>query len=80
MGRPKKVDQTAGDSSPAVVDDDYMRRPMESVNVDSLEGEHLKRYAKRAGIRQADIDGLTPDRLRQNIKLAIAYHFELLTE
>lgn len=80
MARPRKASVSAGASAPAVSDDDYMRRPMESVNVDSLDGDDLKRYAKRAGISQRDIDGLTPDRLRQNIKLAIATHFELLTE
>lgn len=79
MARPRKAD-AAGASAPAVSDKDYMRRPLESVDVDSLHGDHLKRYAKRAGIGQRDIESLTPDRLRQNIKLAIAYHFELLTE
>lgn len=55
-------------------------RPLGSVNVDSLSGEPLKVYAKRAGLRQADIDFLSEDRLRQNIKIAIANHFELLSE
>jgi hypothetical protein len=50
------------------------------VNVDSLSGAPLKAYAKRAGLRQADIDFLSEDRLRQNIKIAIANHFELLSE
>jgi hypothetical protein len=55
-------------------------RPLGSLNVDSLSGDVLKRYAKRAGVRQHDIDGLTEDRLRQNVKLTIANHFELLSE
>lgn len=55
-------------------------RPLGSVDVDSLSGDPLKQYAKRAGIRQADIDFLSEDRLRQNIKIAIANHFELLSE
>lgn len=68
-------------AQPATTDDASQdRRPLESVDVNSLEGEALRRYAKRAGIRQADIDFLSDDRLRQNIKLAIANHFELLTE
>lgn len=54
-------------------------KPLGSVDVDSLSGEPLKVYAKRAGLRQADIDFLSEDRLRQNVKLAIANHFELLT-
>lgn len=55
-------------------------RPLGSVNVDGLCGVELKAYAARAGVRRADIDGLSEDRLRQNIKLTIANHFELLAE
>lgn len=84
MARPRKADAVVGALAPAAValsaDMDYMKRPLESVDVQSLSGEHLKRYAKRAGISQRDIDNLTPDRLRQNIKIAIANHFDLLTE
>lgn len=60
--------------------DESSWRPLGSVNVDSLTGQALKDYAKRAGLRQDDIDFLTEDRLRQNVKLAIANHFELLSE
>lgn len=55
-------------------------RPLGSVDVDSLSGQVLKDYAKRAGVRQHDIEALSEDRLRQNVKLVIANHFELLTE
>ena len=54
-------------------------RPLGSVDVDSLSGYDLKAYAARAGVRQADIEHLTEDRLRQNVKITIANHFELLT-
>lgn len=60
--------------------DESSWRPLGSVDVDSLAGEALKAYARRAGLREADIDFLTEDRLRQNVKLAIANHFELLSE
>ena len=60
--------------------DESSWRPLGSVDVDSLTGEALKAYARRAGLREADIDFLTEDRLRQNVKLAIANHFELLSE
>ncbi len=55
-------------------------RPLGSVDVDSLSGDVLKRYAKRAGVPARDIEHLTEDRLRQNVKLTIANHFELITE
>ncbi len=61
-------------------DDSSSWKPLGSVDVNSLSGEALKAYAKRACIRPADIEFLTEDRLRQNIKIAIANHFELLTE
>lgn len=60
--------------------DESSWRPLGSLDVDSLAGEALKAYARRAGLREADIDFLTEDRLRQNVKLAIANHFELLSE
>lgn len=56
------------------------RKPLGSLDVDALGGEALKRYARRAGVSPRDVDGLTEDRLRQNVKLTIANHFELLTE
>lgn len=75
---------TQSEASPASADplppSNESWRPLGSVDVDSLSGEPLKRYAKRAGLRQADIDFLSEDRLRQNIKIAIANHFELLSE
>lgn len=54
--------------------------PLGSVNVDDLSGESLKRYALRAGVHHRDVAGLTEDRLRQNVKLVIAEHFELILE
>jgi hypothetical protein len=56
------------------------RRPLGSVEVDSLSGDALRAYAKRAGVSPRDVAGLSEDRLRQNTKLVIAYNFELLTE
>lgn len=69
-------------AQPAVDIDDLVRpdRPLGSVDVDTLSGEALKRYARRAGVWHADIDTLTEDRLRQNTKLKIAEHFDLLSE
>lgn len=61
----------------ALADD---RRPLESVNVDSLSGEALRAYARRAGVIPRDVANLTEDRLRQNTKLVIQTHFELLSE
>lgn len=55
-------------------------RPLGSVNVDDLSGEVLKRYALRAGVHHRDVAGLSEDRLRQNVKLVIAEHFDLITE
>lgn len=54
--------------------------PLASVDVDSLAGEALRKYARRAGVPQRDVDSLTDDRLKQNVKLTIARHFELLTD
>lgn len=54
--------------------------PLGSVDVDSLSGLKLRAYALHAGIQRIDVANLTEDRLRQNIKLFIANHFELLTE
>lgn len=56
------------------------RRPVGSVDVDSLSGDALRRYARRAGVLPRDCENLTEDRLRQNTKIVIANHFELLTE
>lgn len=69
----------AAPESPAQADESSWK-PLGSVNVESLSGDALKQYARRAGVPQKDIDFLTEDRLRQNVKLAIANHFELLTE
>jgi hypothetical protein len=70
--QPPKVDASAQDPSD--------RKPLGSVDVDSLSGDALRRYAQRAGVLPRDVVGLTEDRLRQNTKLTIANHFELLTE
>lgn len=56
------------------------RKPLGSVHVDDLSGDALKRYARRAGVSQRDVESLTEDRLRQNTKLTIANHFDLITE
>lgn len=54
--------------------------PLASVDVDKLAGDALRRYARRAGVPQRDVDNLTEDRLKQNVKLTIARHFDLITE
>ena len=55
-------------------------KPLGSVHIDSLSGDALKRYARRAGVRELDVQNLTEDRLRQNTKLAIQNLFDLITE
>lgn len=37
-------------------------------SIDDMAGPLLKAYARRIGIKQRDVDGLTEDRLRQNCK------------
>lgn len=54
--------------------------PLGSLDVDSLSGDELRAYARRAGVLPRDVDHLSEDRLRQNTKLTIANHFELLAE
>lgn len=77
---PKPVPASRPQAEPPQEQDSSSWKPLGSVDVDSLSGHALKAYAKRAGVGQRDIDALTEDRLRQNVKLAIANHFELLTE
>lgn len=55
-------------------------KPLGSVHIDSLSGAELKAYARRAGVLPRDVENLTEDRLRQNTKLVIENHFELLSE
>jgi isopenicillin N synthase-like dioxygenase len=40
------------------------RRP-----IDEMSGALLKAFARKVGIKQRDVDGLTEDRLRQNCKV-----------
>jgi hypothetical protein len=54
--------------------------PLGSLDVMSLKGKALKDYALRAGVPQRDVDHLTEDRLRQNTRMQITHHFELLDE
>lgn len=67
---PRRVSPLAPDNPP----------PLASVDVDSLAGAALKEYARRAGVPARDIQNLTEDRLRQNVKLTITRHFELITD
>lgn len=67
-------------SQPEPVAAESSWRPLGSVHVDKLSGDDLKDYARRAGVRPGDIERLSEDRLRQNTKIVIANHFELLTE
>jgi hypothetical protein len=55
-------------------------KPLGSVDIDSLSGDELKAYARRAGVYHEDVENLTEDRLRQNTKLVITNHFELIEE
>jgi hypothetical protein len=50
---------------------DDFRRP-----VDDMSGALLKAFARRIGIQQRDVDGLTEDRLRQNCKAMQLAHLE----
>lgn len=54
--------------------------PLKSLDVDRLAGDDLKRYALKAGVVPRDVDGLTEDRLRQNVKLVIQQHFDLIDD
>ena len=40
-------------------------------SVEDMSGEVLKAYARKVGIIERDIQGLSEDRLRQNIRAAI---------
>lgn len=55
-------------------------RALRSTDIDSLAGDELKQYAIQAGVMRRDVDGLTENRLRQNVKALIHEHFELLAE
>ena len=57
------------------------RDPLErSRDIKTMEGDTLKAYAKQIGVRQRDIDELSPDRLRQNCMLTVSSLIEALTE
>ncbi len=40
-------------------------------SVDDMQGDALKAYARKVGIKERDIQGLSEDRLRQNIRAMI---------
>lgn len=72
---------TTTSEAPAVSTFAPLRQPpLGSLNVDSLSGDELKAYARRAGVLPRDVDNLTEDRLRQNTKLVIANHFDLISD
>lgn len=50
--------------------DDFRR------SVDDMSGQLLKAYARKIGISQRDVDGLTEDRLRQNCKAMLFEQLE----
>lgn len=54
--------------------------PLKSLDVDRLAGDDLRRYALKAGVVPRDVQGLTEDRLRQNVKLVIQQHFDLIAD
>lgn len=72
------IAQQAEENPPVVqlVAPEFMAQPSfyrnKRVAVDAIEGDELKSYARSLGITQRDVDGLTPDRLRQNCKARIA--------
>ncbi len=45
-------------------------------SVDAMSGEYLKNYARKIGISERDVIGLSEDRLRQNCKVRIFQSFE----
>ncbi len=45
-----------------------------------MTGDDLRRYARKAGVTERDVMGLTEDRLRQNVKLVIQQHFDLIAD
>lgn len=51
---------------------------MESRDIGSLHGQALRDYALRQGISRRDVENLTEDRLRQNVKLQVIENYELL--
>lgn len=55
-------------------------RALRSTDIDSLAGDELKQYARAAGVMQRDVDGLTENRLRQNVKALVYEHLELICE
>lgn len=55
-------------------------RALRSTDIDSLAGDELKQYARQAGVMQRDVDGLTENRLRQNVKALVNEHLELICE
>jgi hypothetical protein len=44
--------------------------------IDDMSGPLLRAYARRIGIKQRDVDGLTEDRLRQNCKASLLAQLE----
>jgi hypothetical protein len=46
------------------------------VNVDTIDNDALKEYARTIGITQRDVDGLSENRLRQNCKARILESME----
>jgi hypothetical protein len=41
-----------------------------------MSGEHLRVYARKAGVIERDVLDLTEDRLRQSVKLMLAARYE----
>lgn len=59
------------DQASLIVEDD--KKPK---SVDAMTGDHLKDYARKIGISERDVIGLSEDRLRQNCKVRIFQSFE----
>lgn len=51
---------------------------VESRDIDGLSHTALRDYALRQGISRRDVENLTEDRLRQNVKLQVIENYELL--
>lgn len=54
------------------------RGPVRSMDIDALQGDELRTYARRIGVSGRDCNELGEDRLRQNCKLFLNQHFQEL--
>ncbi len=77
----KAATEAARAQSPALLPADFSHQihaRVESRDIGSLHGQALRDYALRQGISRRDVENLTEDRLRQNVKLQVIENYELL--